>query len=46
MAITPDFLSRCTDEQINKGVAWAQVSEHTIASKYPLANRDLMMVEK
>ena len=26
MAITPNFLSQCTDEQINKGVAWANCS--------------------
>ena len=33
MAITAQFLSQCTDEQINKGVAWLLVSKFSLMTK-------------
>ena len=32
MAITPNFLSQCTDEQINRGVAWLEAKAAIINS--------------
>jgi hypothetical protein len=33
MAITTQFLSQCTDEQINKGVAWLEISKSALLGK-------------
>ena len=34
MKITKEFLSQCTDEQINKGVAWLQIKSFRLTSNY------------
>ena len=46
MAITPNFLSQCTDEQINKGVAWCRAGQLGFANPCEFLSRKSNNPEK